>query len=174
MKRFPGDSSSLRTDRRACAIVHYKIDSTRWDYKTLNGRDVGTDCELELIEEGEWRAKKTEVQIKGTERLEKKLINSNKTISFNIKKETIRYGLNKSVPFFLFVVDALKEDVYFAELHEYFIQRPEAFEKLESDTKSMNVLIPVNYKLADKDERLIEATEKVYLGGDTRELRIAQ
>lgn len=174
MAIYPGDIDSRRIDSRAYAIVHYQIDSEVWDYKIPTGHDVGTDCILELSENEQWKGKRIELQIKGTRHIERYCISSGSVISYSFKKSTIRYGLNLSVPFFLFIVDIENEHIYFTELHEYFISDASLFDVLEKDTESMSIHIPVESRLRKKDRRLIEAAKNTYIDGATRNLRIAQ
>lgn len=174
MGLYPGDIESRRTDSRACAIVHYQIDSDVWDYKVITGCDVGTDCELEMSEDGEWRGKKIELQIKGTKHIDRYKIKKGAFISFGLDKKTIRYGLEKPTPFFLVVVDVEAEKAYFAELHQVFIADASLFDLLQKSTKSMSIHIPVESTLDKKGSTLIEEARKVYVGGATKELRAAQ
>lgn len=171
MGMYPGDIDSRRTDSRACAIVHYQIDSSVWDYKTIAGHDVGTDCELELSEEGEWRGKKIEIQIKGTRHIENYLIDGGNLISFKLAKETIRYALGKAVPFFLFVVDVVGEQVYFVELHQYFIGKVALFSQLNSSTKTMRIHVSMSSTLGNNADSLVASAASVYHGGATLDLQ---
>lgn len=174
MALYPGDIDSRKIDSRACAIVHYQVDSEMWDYKIPTGHDVGTDCILELSEDGQWRGKKIELQIKGTKHIERYLISNSTIVSYSLKKATIMYGLNLSVPFFLFIVDIEGEHVYFTELHEYFISDMGLFDILEKDTESMNIHIPTKFCLTKRDNRLVEAAKNTYVNGATRNLKVAQ
>lgn len=51
MARFPIDTEQRKTGSRACAIVHYRINSDHWVYREETEIDIGRDCILELSED---------------------------------------------------------------------------------------------------------------------------
>lgn len=172
MTRFPADSESRRTDSRACAIVHYQFDSNHWQYREVTGQDIGCDCEFELSEDSYWRGSKIECQVKGTKHIDKRLLKDNQTISFPLEIKTICYGLGKKHAFVLLVVDVVAEIVYYQNIHEYFIENPALFQKLDGDAKAMSIRIPIENRLDDDDLPLRLYASTGYEGGPYPGLRV--
>ena len=52
--------------------------------------------------------------------------------------KTIRYGLGSSCAFVIFYVDVEEETVYYLPLQDYFISKPELFDKLDNNKKPDN------------------------------------
>lgn len=162
MPSLPRDSDTRRTDSRACAIVHYQIDSDQWLYRQLTGQDVGVDCQLELSDRNRWIAKKVEVQIKGTRHIERYLRTGGCSLSYPIDVKTIGYALNSPIPFFLFLVDVVDERVYYHELHEHFIHHPELLAKLEDGQKTISIRLPVDSVLTAHDSAIARLADHSY------------
>lgn len=165
MANFPGDSDSLRIDRRACAIVHYRLDLDNWDFKLLTGQDVGYDCIIELSDNDRWTGKKIEIQIKGTRNLENYALKSDSVISFPLEIKTINYALGCTNAFLLAVVDVEKEKIYIEELHDYICDHPNLAEKLDSDQKKLSIHVPMSNELNELSEKLFEIASYVYADG---------
>lgn len=135
MARFPADSESRRVDSRACAIVHYAIDSNHWEYKLETGGDFGCDAILELSENNYWTGNRVRVQIKGTRHIDRYLVSKGAEISFPLSVDTLNYTLTSPESFLLFVVDIESEAIYYCELHEHLSSHANLVEKMESQQK---------------------------------------
>lgn len=165
MSRFPGDSRSLRTDRRAVAIVHYLVKSEDWEFRLLTGQDVGCDCEIELSQDNKWTGRVIKLQIKGTSVFEKHLICSGGTISFPLEVKTINYALGSPSPFLFVVVDVENERAHYVELHDYFCRHDEQKSKLTTGQQKLNLHIPLENSFADGNQILKELAASVYMNG---------
>lgn len=165
MPRFPGDSESLRTDRRACAIVHYQLESSVWEFRLLTGQDVGCDCEIELSQDNKWTGRVIKLQIKGTKVFEKLLIDSGAMISFPLEVKTINYALNCPCPFLLVLVDVSKEVAYYLELHDYFSLNADLRDKLATEQKKLNLHIPPENVFGGSDYALQQLATHTYVNG---------
>lgn len=174
MAKFPTDTDSRRTDSRACAIVHYTIDSNHWVYRQITGQDIGCDCELELSENDSWLGHKIEAQIKGTRHIGRYILADGSTISFPLEVKTINYGLSRACPFLLIVVDVEMGRAYFLELQEYFIAHPNLFAKTEKEDGTINLHIDCSNVISEDDSGLQEIARRSYIGGATPELRLAR
>lgn len=171
MGNLPKDCSARVIGAEARKIVHYVFPSEHWEYHELTGRDNGLDCIIELVENDEWSNKKIEGQIKGTQT--PKLLKTGKEFSLEIKVKTILYGLSSSSAFVIFFVDVEKEVVYYLPIQDYFISRPELFDKVEGNSTSLNVHIPCDNTVSDNDYELMQIAKSVYVGGPSIGLRKA-
>ena len=151
---FPKDSPQARTGARAEAILHYTLDSNRWNYRQETGPDVGRDCTLELIEDGEYRNHKIEGQIKGTESIETYRLKTG-AVSFPLKTITASYAINSPVPFALFLVDNVSETVYFVELHAAVAQQKISREALETQD-TVNIKLNPESTIRQAEDSLVE------------------
>lgn len=165
MTRFPGDSDPLRTDRKACAIVHYQLNSDDWEFRLLTGQDVGCDCEIELAKDNKWTGKIIKFQIKGTTVFEKRLLKSGAAISFPLEIKTINYALNCPNPFLLVVVDVKKENAYYIELHDYISDNEKLRKKLESEQQELSLHIPLDNLFANDNQSLKQLAWQAYVNG---------
>lgn len=152
MARFPIDTEQRKTGSRACAIVHYRINSDHWVYREETEIDIGRDCILELSEDDKWLNHKIECQIKGvrsSSRLEGMKLKKENSYSFPLEKKTIMYALNSNVAFVLFLVDLANETVYYLAIQEYFIANKELFKRIEdnNDDGTLNVHISCEHIL---------------------------
>lgn len=171
MPKLPKDCEQRITGSTARGIVHYKFPKEHWEYHEITGTDHGIDCIVELIEDGEFRNKKIEGQIKGTKK--PNLINNGECFSFSMELKTIKYGLGSASAFVLFYVDNTSEVVYYLPIQDYFISRPELFDKLEKEQKTMRVHIPVDNVVSEKDDDLQQIAKSVYVEGPSRNLHKA-
>lgn len=169
MARFPIDSDQRKIGSRACAIVHYQIDSDHWLYREDTEVDVGRDCILELSENNRWLNHKIECQIKGSKK-PKKLKRDN-AFSFALETKTILYALNSNNAFILFYVDVTKEEAYYLPIQDYFINNIELFDKLNSEQETINVHIPKANLLKEKDYDLQELARNTYFDGPGIDLK---
>lgn len=150
---FPKDSPQARTGARARAIVHYALDSYTWEYHEETGSDVGRDCFIELVEEGEYRNHKIECQIKGTENINRYRL-KNGSFSLPVKTATLSYGLNSALPFVIFLVDNKTEDVMFMEIAEHFSSNRNQREKLEQQ-ETLSIPFSLDKTLSNNGEDLV-------------------
>lgn len=175
MARFPIDTEQRKIASRACAIVHYKLNSEHWVYREDTEVDVGKDCTIELSENNKWCNHKIECQIKGVsspDRLNRIKIKGGKEFSFPLSKKTIMYALNSSIAFILFFVDIDNEIVYYLAIQDYFIANKNLFNKLdENEEGTINVHISVDCILSAMDSDLQEIAKSTYVDGPGIELR---
>lgn len=89
-----------------------------WIVREVTERDYGIDCYLELVTpEGDLTGNLVSVQLKGTSQL--KWTKEN-TYSINsILPSTWNYWYHFPVPVFIFLVDCIKQDVYFQSVSDY-------------------------------------------------------
>lgn len=171
MPRLPKDCSSRIIGARARQLVHYSFDVRHWEYHEYTGTDHGIDCVIELVEDEQWHNKKIEGQIKGT--CKPVYLQKEDAISFPIEVKTVNYGLGSNVAFVLFVVDVDKEKVFYLPLQDYFIARPNEFERLKNKEK-INLHIPIANLVDDNDFELQQIAKSVYIDGPSQKLRKAQ
>lgn len=150
---FPKDSPQARTGARARAVLHYALDSYIWEYHEETGLDVGRDCVIELIEEGEYRNHKIECRVKGTENVERFRLKDG-SFSVPIKTATLNYGLSSAVPFVVFLVDNKTEDVMFIEVTEYFSSHQNQRERLGRQEK-LSIPFSPDKTLINNGEELV-------------------
>lgn len=186
-QELPFDSTSRRIDSRACAILHYLIDSNHWIYRDLTGQDVGCDCVLELSENDRFCNRKVEGQIKGTENISRYALKTTQAYSFPLEIKTINYALGSSRPFLLFLVDVTYERIFYVEIQNLFICNKELFDRLEEaeekqrqDSKEerttkrkLNLHIPFENALTENDADLQMIAHRTYVGGPSRDLKLA-
>ncbi len=171
MSKLPKDSSARVISEEARKLVHMSFSSQNWEYHELTGRDNGTDCIVELVENEEYSNKKIEGQIKGT--LSPKLLQSEKIYSVSIDIKNINYGLGSSCAFVIFYVDVINDFVYYLPLQDYFISNPELFDRLEKNKSIMAVHIPCDNIVCENDYDLQQIAKSVYVNGPSRNLRKA-
>lgn len=174
MTPFPVDTEQRKTGSRACAIVHYKIDSEHWLYREETEVDIGRDCTIELSENDKWMNYKIECQIKGVKsshRLSQLKLKRENSYSFPLEKKTIMYALNSKTPFVLFLVDIQREKVYYLAIQDYFIANKKLFRKLDQgDDGTLNLHISMDCFLSD-DSDLREIAKSIYVDGPGESLR---
>lgn len=163
MANLPVNTETQRTDLRARAIVHYKINPSHWLYREITGNDVGCDCEFELAEDGQWAGHKIECQVKGTRRLDKYILKGGDMLSYPLEIKTINYGLRKSNAFLLLVVDVCNETIYYQCIHEYFRLHADYIPILAGNQTTLNIRIPLSNALSDSDETLQEYAKNTYV-----------
>lgn len=175
MARFPIDTEERKTGSRACAIVHYQLNSDHWVYREDTEIDVGRDCIIELSENDRWQNHKIECQIKGVRsvsRLNKMKLKKENAYSFPLEKKTIMYALNSNTAFVLFFVDINSETAYYLAIQDYFIANKNLFEKLNSsEDGTINVHISLNCVLSYSDQDLQDIAKSVYVDGPGSELK---
>lgn len=169
MARFPIDTEQRRIGSRACAILHYRLNSDHWIYREETEIDVGRDCVIELSENDRWYNYKIEGQIKGTKRAMP--LKRENAFSFPIETKTIMYALNSHQPFVLFYVDIHCETVYYLPIQDYFIANTAFFDKLDSAGDTLSLHIPCDNILNDQDEDLQQIAKSQYTGGPGISLR---
>ena len=167
--RFPIDNDTRKTASRACAIVHYFIDSDHWLYREDTEIDVGRDCVLELSENNRWLNHKIECQIKGTKKPVK--LKREDAFSFPLETKTIMYALNSANAFVLFYVDVTNEVVYYLPIQDYFIADKKRFDKLDGNQDTINVHIPIDNMLSEKDSELQDIARSTYVDGPSKKLK---
>lgn len=158
MPRMPIDTPQRKVGSKACAIVHYMLDTDHWLYREETKIDVGRDCVLELSVDDQWNNDKIEGQIKGTRKI-KEL--SSGTISFSVETKTINYAIRSGNSFVLFLVDVDTEKVYYVALQEYYIANGIPSEKLDKQ-KTIRIHISKDHCLNDGDDDLQEVAKSRY------------
>ena len=149
--------------RGGLALVHYAFDYNHWEFRQETGADRGTDCILEYIDGKEWHHSVIKGQIKGTKIAEYYLLKSGEYFSFPLEKRTINYALRSNDSFLLFFSDLKNEIVYYLSIQDYFINNPDEYVRLEKETNSMNMWIPVvNIVRKDDDSDLVQLSKASY------------
>ena len=74
---------------------------------------------------------------------------------------------------FFFVVDVDKEKVFYLPLQDYFIARPNEFERLKNKEK-INLHFTIANLVDDNDFELQQIAKSVYIDGSSQKLRKAQ
>ena len=169
MANAPKDCDQRIVGSTARGIVHYRFPKKHWEYHEYTGTDHGTDCIIELIENGEFVNKKIEGQIKGCN--DPKKMKTKDAFSFPMEIKTIKYGLGSSSAFLLLYVDNYREIVYYLPIQDYFIANPHLFEILNTDQKTINVHIPSDNIVSEDDFDLRQIAKSVYVDGPSSSLR---
>ena len=163
MPQLPKDNASLSIDRKGMGIVHNEFAKTgNWEFRQITGRDVGTDCELELIENEEFTGFTFNVQVKSTKTIHRLANKTSDDFSISIEISTMNYWLNKSSVFLLVLVNVLNSDVYFLPVQDYLIEKSEILNKLNSEQKTITLRIPKENLVREKQEILKSLVKKSY------------
>ena len=163
MPQLPKDTASLSIDRKGMGIVHNEFAKTgNWEFRQITGRDVGTDSELELIENEEFTGFTFNVQVKSTKTIDRLANKTSGDFSISIEISTMNYWLNKSSVFLLVLVDVLNSDVYFLPVQDYLIEKSEILNKLNSEQKTITLRIPKENLVREKQEILKGLVKKSY------------
>ena len=163
MPQLPKDNASLSIDRKGMGIVHNEFAKIgNWEFRQITGRDVGTDCELELIENEEFTGFTFNVQVKSTKTIHRLANKTSDDFSISIEISTMNYWLNKSSVFLLVLVDVLNSDVYFLPVQDYLIEKSEILNKLNSEQKTITLRIPKENLVREKQEILKSLVKKSY------------
>lgn len=85
--------------------------------------------------------------------------------------KTIRYGLGSSCAFVIFYVDVEEETVYYLPLQDYFISKPELFDKLDNNKSQITVHVPCDNIVCENDFDLQQIAKSIYIDGPSRKLR---
>lgn len=169
MSKLPKDCTARIIGAEARKLVHFRFPSENWEYHEMTGRDNGLDCTVELVENEEWTNKKIEGQIKGT-RSPRQLKNGD-AFALEMEIKTIRYGLGSSCAFVVFYVDVEEETVYYLPLQDYFISKPELFDKLDNNKSQITVHVPCDNIVCENDYDLQQIAKSIYIDGPSRKLR---
>ena len=168
MDKLPKDCSARRIGAKARKLVHYKLSTEHWEYHEETGCDFGVDCIIELVENDMWINKKIQGQIKGS--IKPKLLKTTNSYSVEIEIKTVRYGLSSSIPYVIFFVDVNKEEVYYLPLQDYFIANANLFDRLEKNSETISVRIPIDNVVNEEDFELRQIAKSVYVEGPTKKL----
>ncbi len=168
---LPIDDNCRSISSRARAIVHYRFNPEHWEYREDTGRDVGTDCRIELTENEQWSGNILYCQIKGRTNPEYNI--DMRFISINMLVSTINYALAQASSYVLLVVDVRDENVYYLPIQEYFIANPSKFDKLNGGQTSITIRVPTDNIVCNDDNNLQEIARSRYVGGPGRELHRA-
>lgn len=169
MSKLPKDCTARIIGAEARKLVHFRFPARNWEYHEPTGRDNGVDCTIELVENEEWSNKKIEGQIKGTR--SPKLLKNENAYALEIDIKTIRYGLGSACAFVIFYADVEKEAVYYLPLQDYFISKPELFDRLDNNKSKITVRVPCDNVVCDEDFDLQQIAKSVYVDGPSRQLR---
>lgn len=150
---FPREKDDLeKTGRGGVALLHYALNYNHWEFRQETGADKGRDCSIEYIEGDEWHNSCLRGQVKGTKTPNSYLLKDGKHFSYQLDKKTINYALRSKDAFVLFFCDLVHERVYYLPIQDYFINSPEHYDKLEKDTETMNLRIPVHNIISKNDD----------------------
>lgn len=156
--QLPKAVESQRIDRIGMSIVDRTF-ANDWQYRQIPGKDVGKDCELELIENGVYTGCTFTVQVKSRTVLEKN--KNSDDYSVTLKISTINYCLNKKVPFLILLVNVITADIYYLHVQEYLINTPEINKKLRSkDQQNLTLRVPMENLVKNKQQELKEIVKK--------------
>lgn len=169
MGKLPKDCHARVISAEARKLVHFRFPSRSWEYHEFTGRDNGLDCVIELVENEEWPNKKIEGQIKGTR--SPQLLKKGCVYALEIDIKTVRYGLSSACAFVIFYVDVENEVVYYLPLQDYFISKPELFDKIDNNKSQITIHIPCDNVVCDEDFDLQQIAKSVYVDGPSRQLR---
>ncbi|MBQ8318733.1 MAG: DUF4365 domain-containing protein [Lachnospiraceae bacterium] len=167
-EKFPKDCPARVVSTRAKSIFVYNLDAKKWEWHEQAGTDHRTDIIIELVEDGMYKNKKIEGQIKG-----RTILNYLKDgrISFGLDVKTVMYALGGYNPFVLFLVDVQNERVYYLPIQEYFLDNPQKFDDLINNKESISVHINPYSVMKVGDDRLCQLAKYVYMGGPGKSLR---
>ena len=169
MPRLPKDSSARVIGAEARKLVHYRFASERWEFHEITGQDCGLDCTVELVENEQFINKRIDGQIKGTQN--PCHLKNEEAFSFSLHIKTINYGLSNANAFVLFFVTVDDGTVYYLPIQDYFIANPVLFDKLENNFQTINVHIPYDNIVCEKDFDLQQLAKSVYINGPSKDLQ---
>lgn len=160
---FPQDTSERKIGTRARALVPSKLNANHWEFHEYTGIDVGCDLVIEFSDGNEFKNKKIECQIKGTEN--PTFVENGSFLSFDFPVKTASYALNGNCPFVLFVVDVKKEIVYWQSIKDYAKSCSDFIQRVEKNKCTVAVRIPVNNVLSNDtgDEHLCKLAKNMHL-----------
>ena len=167
MKGFPEDDNKRITGAVGRQMVHGAFSMERWEYHEITGVDRGTDCEFELVENGQFTNKKIHGQVKGTYHIENYETTDVNTYSFPLEIKIINYALNCSEAFVLFLADAVSSKVYYLAIQDYFIENPKEYIRLKKNKSTVTLHIPKNNIVTNDDFELQHIAKSVYLVGES-------
>ena len=73
--------------------------------------------------------------------------------------------------FVIFYVDVEEETVYYLPLQDYFISKPELFDKLDNNKSQITVHVPCDNIVCENDFDLQQIAKSIYIDGPSRKLR---
>ena len=153
MEVVPQRTEEHESGETAIAIIHYQLDHSRWLFRQETGRDYGVDFVIDLVEDCDLVGRRILCQAKGTRVMEKRVMaRVPSVISYPYPVKTINYGLKGQIPMALFLVDLVREDVYFVGCRELFSQTLEA----KALTSTKNVHFDINRTLRSEPEALVK------------------
>ena len=167
---LPKDDDNRITGAIGRQLVHGAFSMEHWEYREVTGVDRGKDCELELIEDGKYINKKIHIQVKGTKHIKNYETTDDEHFSFPLERKTIYYALSCTEPFILCLADAVSMTVYYLPIQDYFISKPEEFDRLEKNKSKMTLYIPKDNIVSDDDFDLQQIAKSIYVGGPSRNL----
>ena len=153
--------------RGGMRLAHYAFDFECWEFRLGTGKDVGEDCVFEYIDEHAWHNARLRTQVKGIRNPKTYLVAKDTEFSYPLGKEFIEYALRSSEAFVLLLCDLMNEKVYYLPLQDYFINNPEEYKRLRSDTGTMKMRVPVT-NIVDNahNEELVALANNSYVFKD--------
>lgn len=150
-------------------LAHYAFNFECWEFRLGTGKDVGEDCVYEYIDEHAWHNGRIRAQVKGIRNPKTYLVAKGTEFSYQIKKHTIEYALRSKEAFVLLLCDLMNEKVYYLPLQDYFINNPEEYKRLRSDTDSMKLRVPVsNIVDSAHNDELVALSNNSYVFRDDK------
>lgn len=160
MEKYPKDCSSRVVSTASRAMFYNHLNYRNWEFHEITGMDYGMDCYIESCENDTFKNNKVFVQIKGTAHIETYKIS--KFISYPIDTKTINYALNERSAFIVALVDVCNDNIYYVELHEYFINNSDKIQYLNNQDK-MNIHFKFNNIInSDNDDELVELSKLTF------------
>ena len=146
--------------RGGMRLAHYAFNFECWEFRPGIGKDVGEDCVYEYIDDHIWHNRRIRAQVKGIRNPATYLVAKDTEFSYPLDKQFIEYALRSNEAFVLLLCDLLNEKVYYLALQDYFINNPEEYKRLRSDTAKMKLRVPVTNLVnnAHNDELVILAS----------------
>lgn len=137
-------------------------DTGHWEFRVKSGEDVGTDCELELIEDERYTGFTFNCQVKSTKNIESYWKKYKASFSISIKISTINYWLNKSNPFLLLLADVIQKDIYYVVVQDYLSGLDGIDKKLMSNQEKLTIAISATSKF--DNVQLTKLVKNLYKG----------
>lgn len=165
-RRYPQDTIEKLKERESFQIFFSLIDVKTWEYIGSDHNDHGVDYSFEYIEEKQYKGYRILAQLKSSNQDLK--INNNK-ICFDFPVKTANYAVTCAQPFIFFFVDLKNRMVYYLPIQDYFIANPSKMEKLEKNTESIRLFIPLENTI--DNENLKEVAKAQYSFDEEKGLR---
>lgn len=158
MREYPQDSEQKKKERRSFNLMIPLFDPDCWDFIGSDKNDHGVDYTYELIEEGKFKGYRVLIQVKSRTDPE---IRDDKII-FDFPVKTANYAVGSAQPFFFILINLSTRNGYYICLQDYFIENKDAIKKLDRNTSSIRVFVPLANHVDDDNFRKIAHRQYSY------------